>query len=215
MVTFADGKQPPVLDAVRAAGVPFNTYFKFNNSALFACKQADDEIDKIFWKMGKESFEDFFNCFSKAKTQSLQVSREVLQEREQLEVTIQGLQPQIQAGLAKIDELRQERQLLKDHRADIVTHKNFKYQVQVTKQRKVDLPVGRYTTNCLKCNYTCHDYCGCANDGDKFKCSAMKKINEQEATCNVCPGHCSWRDHVCNPYKFEIIIPRKGNSYLR
>ena len=204
MVTFADGKRPPVLDAARAAGVPFKSNFKFNNSALFACKQADDEFDKIFWKMGKKSFEDFFNHFSKAETQSLQLSREVLQEREQLEVTIQGLQPQIRAGLAKIDELRQERQLLNDHEADIITHENFNYQVQVTKHRKVDLPVGRYTTNCLKCNFTCHDNCIYANDGDKFKCCAMKNQNEQEAICKVCPGQCSWRDHVCNPYKFEI-----------
>ena len=204
MVTFADGKQPPVVDAVKAAAVPFNNFFKFNNSALFASNQSSDEFDKMFWKMGKNSFQDFFDRFSRAKTQSLQQSREVLQQREQLEITIQGLQPQIRAGLAKIDELRQERQLLKDHEADIITHKDFTYQVHITKQRKIDLPKGRYTTNCLKCNFTCHDDCIYPNDGDKFKCSAMSKQGEQDAACRVCPDECSWRDHVCNPYRFEI-----------
>ena len=205
MVTFADGKQPPVIDAARAAGVPFQNYFKFNNSALFASNQtSDNEFDKIFWKMGKKSFEDFFSHFHKAETQSLQQSREVLQKREQLEVTIQGLQPQIRAGLAKIDELRQERQLLKDHEADIITHREFTYQVQVTKQRMIKLPTGRFTTNCLKCNFTCHDNCIYANDGDKFKCSAMSKQGEKKATCKVCPKKCSWKEHVNNPYKFEI-----------
>ena len=115
MVTFADGKQPPVLDAARAAGVPFSSYFKFNNSALFASNQTNDVYDWMFWRMGKNSFKNFFHQFSRAPTRSLQQSREVLQQRERLELTIQGLLPQIRAGLAKIDELRQERQLQKNH----------------------------------------------------------------------------------------------------
>ena len=204
MVTFADGKRPPVLDAVRAAGVPFKSHFKFNNSALFASKETDDEFDKIFWRMGKNSFKDFFDHFSKVKARSLQLSREVLQEREQLEITIQGLQPQIRAGLAKIDDLRQEKQLLNQHEADIIHHQNFTFQVQILKQRKIDLPTGRYTTNCLNCNYTCHYPCPYPSDGDKYKCRAMDNLGFKNATCRVCPGQCPWRNHVNNPYRFEI-----------
>ena len=74
MVTFADGKQPPVVDAAKAAGVPFQHFFKFNNSALFASNQANDEFDKMFWKMGRKCFQDFFHHFLKAKTISLQQS---------------------------------------------------------------------------------------------------------------------------------------------
>ena len=201
MVTFADGKRPPVLDAARAAGVPFKNYFQFNNCALFAC----DEFDKIFWEMGKKSVEDFFNHFSKAETRSLQLSREVLQEREQIEVTIQGLQPQIRAGLVKIDELRQERQLLKDHEADIIANRNFTCKVQISKQRKIDLPPGQYSNICLKCNITCHYNCSCAlNDSEKYKCHAMNNRGSKNATCRVCPGKCSWTLHFHSPYRFEI-----------
>lgn len=35
LITFVDGKTPPVLDVLTKAKVPFNSYFKFNNSALF------------------------------------------------------------------------------------------------------------------------------------------------------------------------------------
>ena len=88
MITFADGKQPPVLDAVRAACVPYQASFKFNNSALFASKSADDEFDSMFQKMSTKSFAEYFKQFSNAQAQSLQLSREVIQERETLEVTI-------------------------------------------------------------------------------------------------------------------------------
>ena len=204
MVTFADGKQPPVLEAARTAGVPFQHFFKFNNSALFASNQANDEFDKMFWKMGRKSFQDFFHHFLKAKTRSLQQSREVLKERECLETAMKGLQPQIQAGLATIDELKQESGILKEHEADIITSKDFVYTVTVTKQRKIDMPVGHYVTNCLNCNFTCHGDCIYSDDKDKFKCSAMNNQGEQDATCRVCPNKCSWEVHVNNPYMFEI-----------
>ena len=92
MITFADGMRPPVLDAVEAADVPSKAFFKFNNSALFAAKQNDNEFDSMFWKMGVKSFEKFFDTFSNATAQSLQQSREVMQERERLETVVQGLQ---------------------------------------------------------------------------------------------------------------------------
>ena len=212
MVTFADGMRPPVLDAIAVADVPFKSHFKFNNSALFANNQTIDEFNGMFWKMGKNSFEDFFNKFTIAKPTSLQLLREVLQEREQLEVKIQGLRPLIRAGLAKFDELQQERRLLKDNEDDIIARGDFMYQVQVVKCCKIDLPTGRYTTNCLKCTFTCHENCARINDEDKFNCSVMDNSGSQDATCSVCPGRCSWKDHVCNPYKFEIYLSQKTQT---
>ena len=41
--------------------------------------------------------------------------------------------------------------------------------------------------NLHTCHYTLAHY---ANDG---KCWAMNNQNEQNATCRVCPGRCSWR----------------------
>ena len=35
MTTFADGQDPPVMDAIAEAKIPHQKYFKFNNSALF------------------------------------------------------------------------------------------------------------------------------------------------------------------------------------
>ena len=205
MVTFADGMKPPVLDAVQAANMPYQAFFKFNNSALFAIKSADEEFDKMFWKMGTKSFDEFFKQYSSAQAQSLRLSRNVILEHETLEVTIQGLQPQIQLGLSKIDELRQERQMLKDHEAEILTNQDFTYKVEVTKQRKIDLPTGKYTTNCLICNYTCHANCKYADDKEKHRCSAMRSgRGTLNATCGTCPQKYSWKVHKNTPYRFEL-----------
>ena len=205
MITFADGLKPPVLDAVKNAGVPNKVFSQFNNSVLFASKSADDEFDRMFWKMCTKSFDDFFIQFSVAQAQNLQLSRKVIQERETLELTIQSLQPQIQLGLTKIDELRQEKQMLKDCDADILSNKNFTYEVRVTKQRKVDLPPGTYTLNCLTCNYTCEDNCPYSDDDEKYKCLAMHSgRGTLKAKCGICHGNCSWKVHKCNPYRFEL-----------
>lgn len=42
MTTFADGQKPKVLSAVKKAQVPYNQYFKFNNSALYADSSKDE-----------------------------------------------------------------------------------------------------------------------------------------------------------------------------
>ena len=205
MITFADGMPPPVVDAVKAAGVPYQEFFKFNNSAFFAKKSAKNEFDKMFWKMGTNSFTEFFKQFSTAKTQSLQQTREVIQEREKLQTIIQGLQPQIQAGLTKIDVLIQKKKILSNHEDAILSKKKFTYEVTETRQRVVDLDRGTYVTNCLVCNYTCHERCAYADDGDKYLCSAMGEgCGTKSAKCGVCVGKCSWDEHKNNKYRFEL-----------
>jgi hypothetical protein len=51
MVTFADGQKPPVMSAIEGAKIPHSGFFKFNNSALFAETNDDDE-DKCFGGWG-------------------------------------------------------------------------------------------------------------------------------------------------------------------
>ena len=209
MVTFADGQDPPVMAAIAEAKIECKKYFKFNNSALFASNQQstgedDENFDKMFWKMGYISFKKFFSEFSAAQSVSLYLTKEVLRERRQLELTVQSLQEQIAAGVAKLDELRQEELVLQQREAEIATNKDFKYKVEVTKQRKIDLPTGQYTTNCLVCNFTCHDNCAYPDDDDKYRCSAMDNGGIENAKCRICPKKCFWQNHKNNPYRFEL-----------
>ena len=205
MTTFADGKKPPVVNAVQAANLPYKAFFKFNNSALFASKLEDDEFDTMFWKMGTNSFKEFFKQFSTAKTQSLQQTREVIQERKKLETIIQGLQPQIKAGLTKVDVVRQERQILRDHEADILSNKDFTYNVPGLAKSQTVCLEGIYVTTCQHCLYTCDPNCVYAQNCDKYQCSAMNEGRGTDAAkCGVCIGKCSWRKHKNTKYQFEF-----------
>ena len=219
MVTFADGQTPPVMAAIKDAGFPFCKSYKFNNSALFASNDVEandhdedleaDNFDEMFWKMGTVSFKNFFADFYKAKPASLLLTREVLDEREQLETTVSGLHPQIRRGLAKIEEMRQEEEVLRQHEAEIATNKNFTYVVDITKQRKVDLQgQGIYVTNCIHCNYTCHKSCAYSKDEDKHKCSSM----DAEGFCTVCTRKCKWDQHVNNPYRYEEYVEKEERT---
>ena len=210
MVTFADGQDPPIMAAISEAKIECKKHYKFNNSALFASNKqsADDEddedFDRMFWKMGFVSFKKFFDEFTKAQEVSLSLTKEVLEERKKLELTVQGLQQQIGAGVAKLEELRQEEIILQQREAEIASNKDFTYTIKVTKQRKIDLPTGHYVTNCLVCNFTCHPNCAYANNDDKYQCSAMDGRGKEDAVCRICPKKCFWDKHVNNPYRFEL-----------
>ena len=110
MATFADGGVPPVLAAIKAAGIPSRELFKFNNSSLWA--RPNDRFGKMFWKMGLKSFEDFFAHLKTVETRSLRLTREVLDEREHLETVILGLLPLIQIVMSTMDKMQQEEKVL-------------------------------------------------------------------------------------------------------
>ncbi|XP_056311176.1 uncharacterized protein LOC130222672 [Danio aesculapii] len=223
MVTFADGKKPPVLEAIIKSEIPCSTdesgkplQFKFNNSAVFANnnKSTEDEdsdcenFDQMFWKLGFSSMNKFFTSLSKMETKSLTLTREVLKERKQLEVLVEGLQPQINAGLTKLDEIRKTRAALEQNKAKMEANKDFEYELEVTVPKQIENTSNYYLTNCQKCNFTCHDSCIIPNDSDKHGCCAMKDGN-----CTVCPGKCVWNVHFNQKYKWDYVTEKRKETY--
>ena len=218
MTTFADGQKPKVLTAVRDAHVPYKQFFKFNNSALYAIKSghsddSDDEdssdeggsFEELSWKMGMDSFKKFFKKrLDKIRAQSLQLTKEVLSEREHLQLVVQNIPNKIRDGLTSMDALRTEESLLKEHESEMIANKDYTYKVKITKHSKESMEgMGKFVTNCLNCNYTCHDSCIYEHDLDKHKCSAMvKNTDKDKVHCRICSKKCIWHKHVNNPYKF-------------
>uniref|UniRef100_UPI00398F6912 uncharacterized protein isoform X2 n=1 Tax=Pristiophorus japonicus TaxID=55135 RepID=UPI00398F6912 len=238
LVTFADGKVPPVLEAINVAEVPCPkdkkgrpVHFKFNNSAIFAPSSAsgnsankrsadagdeeeeeeeDDNFDAMFWKMGSSSMKKFFAALSKMETKSLRLTKEVLVERRQLETAVAGLQPQIKAGLLTMEEIRKTQQALNQHQVELDANKDFEYELEVTVAVKEDISgTGNYITNCQKCNFSCHYPCAYANDADKRQCSAM----DRNGNCRVCPNKCIWSIHYNMQYRFEYVIRKEKRTY--
>ncbi|XP_049454443.1 uncharacterized protein LOC125902267 isoform X1 [Epinephelus fuscoguttatus] len=218
LVTFADGQKPPVLEAIKASGVPCPQttegqplHFKFNNSALFADNKSsaadsmseDDEdgsFDKMFWDMGTKSMKRFFAALNVMDTKSLTMTKEVLRERQQLENSVENLQTHVRVGLAKLEELKETTDKLKEHEAEISRNENFEFEVTVMMPVQKDISgSGNYITNCQQCHFTCHYPCAYSNDADKARCGAMGP----DGKCRQCPGKCNWNVHFNQKYKWE------------
>ncbi|XP_029930632.1 uncharacterized protein LOC115375357 [Myripristis murdjan] len=138
LVTFADGQRPPVLEAINVSGVPWPktdaglpVHFKFNNSALFADNTSindksgnadsdedmdDDNFDEMFWNMGAKSMKNFFTALDRITTKSLQMTKEVLKERKQLETAIEELQQPLKCGFVTLQQLKMINQKHEEHK---------------------------------------------------------------------------------------------------
>lgn len=211
LITFADGAKPPVLASLKESKLPFGKSFQFNNSALFSENKtlANTTLSPMFWEMGCCSFESFFAKLNDFQTRSLCQTKNVLEEREQLKTVISNIRPQVTAGLSKLSELREQVDIFTRYKNEIKDNENFTYQVDETKQNKIDLPAGQHVTNCLQCNVTCHENCKIADDDEKNRCWAMN----QEGYCKICSGNCIWSEHKNTPYIFTFVTETVTKTY--
>ncbi|KAJ3603425.1 hypothetical protein NHX12_029514 [Muraenolepis orangiensis] len=230
LVTFADGQLPPVLTAIKESEAPcpkrkdgLPVHFKFNNSALFADNKVadsaldgdDDEdregnFDKMFWAMGTKSMKNFFTALNIIKTKSLTLTKEVLRQRGELENTIENLQKKVKLGLAKLEEIKQESQILQAHEATITANGNFEFDFTFMKPVQITISeTGHFITNCQQCSKTCHDRCGIANDLEKSGCVAMGP----DGYCHECENKCHWSMHFNQKYRWDYKQETEKRTY--
>jgi len=205
--TFADGKEPLALKAVKASDIPFHGHFKFNNSALFANLDSDDEVSRLFWEMGTTSMARFFAKALTMQSTSLDKTQAVLSEREKLENSLERLPPLIKEALSAAETLRQEEQMMRTLDDTMTGSKDFTYEVTVTKFKKHPVASGINTTTCTQCDNTCHEGCAYENDDEKKKCYVMEDEN-----CTVCPRKCHWSKHQNLPYTLEYYEEKQTKT---
>ncbi|VDI74161.1 Hypothetical predicted protein [Mytilus galloprovincialis] len=216
IVTFADGQEPPVIQALSQLDekpIPYETYFPVNNSAIFSSNSDQNPTSistKFFWTLAMESYDNFFKHIHRLHPKSLSLTTEVLCLRQAKENTIYNLQIELDRGFIKLDSIHEEVQIFKQHTREIKDNKDFKYEVEESKFEKVDIGgQGIYTTNCLTCNYTCHANCAYANDDDKAKCIAMNA----DGKCTECPNKCYWKLHHNVPFVFKVVKTKVTKTY--
>ncbi|EFX78114.1 hypothetical protein DAPPUDRAFT_53485 [Daphnia pulex] len=196
LVTFSDGRKPPVLEAIKEAELPCRMdskklpyHQKFNNGAIYVNNQdEEDESSPIEWKNGMKNFKSFFNELSDMRTKSLQMTIEVLEYRKQLEMKLRWTKDAIPKHLTKMEELRTKESFIELHKMEVDANQNFEIRVPVSKKLKV--PVERLTAmNCASCETTCHYPC------DPDLPMGWLTNAFREADCKVCPCHCSSKSH--------------------
>ncbi|KAF3698533.1 hypothetical protein EXN66_Car014219 [Channa argus] len=128
----------------------------------------------------------FFSALNVIETKSLTLTKEVLRERQQPEISVKKL-------------WEQTSEILKENEAEISRNENFEFEVTVKKPRQQDISgSGNYITNCQQCHVTCHYPCAIPNDENKAGCAAMGS----NGYCTVCPGKCYWNKHINQKYRW-------------
>ena len=210
MLTFCDGGQPPILDALKnkkescfgaiqhLLSDPW--YLKFNNSGILAANDATDPFCRLFWDLCMVSFDKFIRKINTLPCKSLTLTKEVLLERKRLEDTLTMLRPDLDQCLSKKEDIRKTMKTIENNRDQVNSNSNFMIESTVYEHQKVETPPGQHTTLCLVCNRTCHENCAYADDKDKAKCVAMKNNY-----CVVCIKNCFWDCHKNYPYIIKQI----------
>ncbi len=170
-VTFADPSRPEALKAIKDADIEYRACYLFNNIALYQnniCTNADDSsIDGIdeecvdmmlkgYWNMGMKNCDKFFAELHTLPSKSLSLTKDVTKYRHHLELSIQNLNKLIEVGLEKLEELHQTQKVFQENRRAIDENRNFEFTVVEIEKRKVP---GKRSTNCSKCQETCHEDC--------------------------------------------------------
>ncbi|ROJ36313.1 Stonustoxin subunit alpha [Anabarilius grahami] len=212
LVTFADGKNIPVLEAIKAADLPCQknkkgqpTHFKFNNSALYADKteelttsDSDDEeynqkLNEIFWTTTFKQMKDFFKTLGDTECKDLTQTRKVTEERERLDKVMTDLTPQITACLSKMSEIKIFKQRLEYESENMNNNENFDQDVEVIKANRS--PVNHLSMNCNTCSFTCNSDCSfpcyMLHHGEYLQTCAVMEGDH----CIVCPGNCHYSAH--------------------
>ena len=175
MLTFCNEDEPPVLKSIAAYNVPYSNKFKFNNRALYYQKKANNLSNEESWFMTQQSLKIFFQKLPFFQPQSLTLTKQVLEKRFFLECQTQGLNDKINAGLALLQKLEQDRKLIEQYKQDIDANRSFKIKEKREKFVTESLSgTKQYVTNCIVCNMTCHFPCQYSNDNDKYKCIIMR-----------------------------------------
>ena len=182
LFTFADAQPPPALKTVEEEKIPFpkNGVFKFNNSAVFA--STNTESNAYYWKFGYDSLEKYFLHLQLVQPVSLTLTKQVLQERETLQQILQALQEWISKGFGKLETIENITRVIMQLKGTMKANKDYTIETSVDQQETKT--VDHSITNCVICNYTCHDPCTVVGD-NKERCHMMKK-----GKCIKCPGKC-------------------------
>ncbi|ETN97155.1 hypothetical protein RFI_40377 [Reticulomyxa filosa] len=204
LLTFADGHQSQAVGALQAHRIPVKHCFQLNNSAFLVHQDPNKpnttKMQQMFWDMGMQAFGAFFEVLRNKirlaifffiiiilvlPPKSLSMTRQVLKQRETLQVQLQSLQPEVKNSLSVLEQLRNRIQELEANKATIEVSKNYQIRSTIYEWERVSRNDSGYTTICDTCSRTCHEYCS-LSDSEKrelkkkyFDATSQKTYVEQ------------------------------------
>ena len=167
----AVGKVPPVLKTVVAAGLPFPggqpVHYKFNH---------DDAAG--LWRMGTESFQNFFANLETKRGKSLETTKEVLEDRRILKNMVEELGILISNGKKNSELHEKTRQVIADSQSQIEAIQEDEAGSSDFKiSQEEDLVNGERVVNCAACDITCWFEWEVNEEPNCPKCSCVKEAH--------------------------------------
>lgn len=212
-LTFADGKDPLMLEHLSAAGIPTQSYFVFNLSTLFPPYTKDDQLGKTLWQFRSRGYEKFLGHLPSLKpcrVKENQPSKPQTNPSDQqaMMTQLQGNRLQIDVKLMDLATVKSDRDTVKKFAVDIGLNKSFSYDEHVYHQEKIPLDPGTHVTNCILCHTTCHYPCSIPDNAGKIGCAAMNNGN-----CTVCHQKCVWHMHRNDTFRIETKVTTVTRTY--
>jgi GTP-binding protein EngB required for normal cell division len=202
LFTFCGASQPKcALKALSAAKIHYSEYFTINNEPFRQVSSGNIHL----WRTSMKQLECFFDIIQQTKTVSLDLTKRVLDRREQLENVMVTLSPVIDAKLNSLQNIKLIEKEVNNHKDQIEFSRDFSVEIEEPQIVRIDLPKGRNTTTCTKCNFTCHQNCVFSNNNDKKNCCAMSSSGK----CTVCPKNCHWTHHANLPWLYQYSSQKK------
>ena len=205
--TFCDNPKrvPKAVDTLEKAKIPYSKiYFKFNMGDLYNMEHAC-EFNKGYWKLGAKNFEDFFKELNKTQAKSLQLTKDVMKKRTQLEDTLINVQDNIMIELNELQKLDKEREILRKYEQDMERNKNFTYEVSEQFVEVQPLEEMMVAINCQICYVTCLKTTYQWKDSSLRDCWLFEK---DPVGCTRCPNECQFSSHRCETVLYEITAKK-------
>ena len=183
MATFDDGTGniSQLMECLKVGNVNINNVFRFNNGALYTSSPGAEAP----WKLGTQSFREFFQVLAQTEMKSLKHSIEVLKERAELRADISVCNAEIQIALQHMQDLSRLQGELESS------------MIRASKKTSITT---RYDVCCVECKITCDSKCTHFNRKRCF----IRLQTKDERECKVC--HCPWTEHKSILHDKEGIL---------
>jgi len=194
MCTFADGATPNVLSVLENK-LHWEEVFTFNNSALYTpagTTWSKKNNTKFFWDMAMKSVTEFLD-FASGEARpplSLTNSREVMETRAHIQVSINTAQSKINEMLGRLETLNTTMDLIDRNREMI--NRIGKVTIMVPETYFERSPLDHTYQMCERCQVTCCQICKWPANEPLSVCTYFNG----NSNCPCCPGKCPKNTHI-------------------
>ncbi|KAK7123298.1 hypothetical protein R3I93_021647 [Phoxinus phoxinus] len=228
LFTHSDGFPPVnVLTAVKEAKVKCAVndknqpvFFLFNNRQSDAAYEEYETMQDQSWNLSFKGMEGFLKFLDNIKPKSMQMTRDVLQNRQQLEANISNLKERVKMIELKQKELKQTQEAMEKNKKYVEDNKNFEYEVEVPYKDWVDIDRSKASKAmcCRVCEENCH-YPGC------WKWTSLFNVFNRDASillcemidfndhCTVCTKKCHYSKHVKEAKIYVTKTKKEKRTY--